>query len=136
MAKYGVWMLESLVLTYCSKGGSSQGVRTFVQDLLPAFQSRNPQLHIKDYCVPRRHPKAVAQYRNGRSKPVCLKNMDAAGVMETISWMRSSHGRGQEYKVVRSRQLSRQPSIQGRWSVDTFASQLEARNARQSASLS
>ncbi len=27
MAKYGVWMLEKLILQYCGRGGSSAGMR-------------------------------------------------------------------------------------------------------------
>lgn len=66
---------------------------------------------------------------NGRSKPICVKNMSVEEVQEQIDWLRNSHGRGQEYKVVRVRQLSRNPSIQGAWSIDTFASQLREANA-------
>lgn len=67
---------------------------------------------------------------NGRSKPVCVKNMAPKEIMEHVGWLRNSHGRGQEYQVVRSRHLSRAGSIQGQWGVDTFASQLEATNRR------
>lgn len=66
---------------------------------------------------------------NGRSKPICVKNMSVEEVQEQVDWLRNSHGRGQEYKVVRIRQLSRNPSIQGAWSIDTFASQLREANA-------
>jgi large subunit ribosomal protein L43 len=67
---------------------------------------------------------------NGRSKPIDVKNLDSGEIAEHVSWLRSSHGRGQDYKVTRARHLSRNPSIQGMWNVDTFAAQLEQRNAR------
>lgn len=72
----------------------------------------------------------VALYRNGRSKPVCVKNLAPADIVEHVNWLRNSHGRGQEYQVVRSRHLTRSPSIQGQWTVNTFASQLELETQR------
>nr|7PKT_F Chain F, mL43 [Chlamydomonas reinhardtii] len=137
MSKYGVWMLESLVIKYCDIGGSSRGMRLFLDEALPALRQQNPQLGVQQVLQRFRHPKLVAVYRNGRTKPVCVKNLAPAEIMEHIGWLRNSHGRGQEYQVVRSRHLSRSPSIQGTWSVDTFASQLErvneARRAREAA---
>lgn len=66
---------------------------------------------------------------NGRAKPVDVKNLSAQDIEEHVTWLRTSHGRDQDYKVTRSRHLSRNPSIQGMWTVDTFASQLARRNA-------
>lgn len=66
---------------------------------------------------------------NGRSKPICVKNQEPGRIMEHAGWLRSSHGRGQDYTVVRSRHLTRNPSIQGGWAVDTFAEQLARVNA-------
>ena len=61
---------------------------------------------------------------------MCLKNLTPEEISEHIAWMRSSHGRGQEYQVVASRHLSQNSSIQGRWTTATFRPQVEARMAR------
>ncbi|KAG2502079.1 hypothetical protein HYH03_000572 [Edaphochlamys debaryana] len=133
MSKYGVWMLESLIVKYCDIGGSSRGMRLFLKEALPAFREQNPQLAVEEQVRRYRHPQLVGLYRNGRSKPVCVKNLSPAEIMEHVGWLRNSHGRGQEYRVVRSRHLSRSPSVQGVWSVDTFSAQLERENARREA---
>lgn len=65
---------------------------------------------------------------NGQSKPVDVKNLDASQIEQHVSWLRSSHGRSQDYKVTSGRHLTRNPSIQGMWTVDTFAAQLQRRN--------
>ncbi len=39
---------------------------------------------------------------NGRSKPVCVKNLAPADIVEHVNWLRNSHGRGQEYQVGRA----------------------------------
>eukprot|EP00798_Chlamydomonas_sp_ICE-L_P019133 gene19133-25740_t len=124
MAKYGVWMLETLVLKYCDHGGSSTGLRAFIKEQLPAFKEKNPQLILEEILRHGRHPQVVACYKNGRSKPICMKNKSPEEIEEEISWLRNSHGRSMEYRVVRCRQLSRNPSIQGKWSGSTFASEL------------
>lgn len=130
MAKYGTWMLERLILKYCDIGGSSRGMRLFASEVLPQFRERNPQLAVEEVVRRHRHPMLVALYRNGRSKPVCVKNLAPADIVEHVNWLRNSHGRGQEYQVVRSRHLTRSPSIQGQWTVNTFASQLELETQR------
>uniref|UniRef100_A0A7S0RL48 Large ribosomal subunit protein mL43 n=1 Tax=Chlamydomonas leiostraca TaxID=1034604 RepID=A0A7S0RL48_9CHLO len=130
MAKYGVFMLEKLVLQYCPSGGSSRGMRAFVQHMLPALEEAQPQIECQAKTVSGRHPFLIAYYRNGRSKPVCVKNADPAAIQDAVYWLRSSHGRGQDDKVVSRRLVSRNPSVQGPHSGHTFASELEAENAR------
>ncbi len=76
-------------------------------------------------------PHAASAAGNGRAKPIDVKNLSSKEIEEHVMWLRNSHGRDQEYKVTRSRHLSRNPSIQGMWTVDTFAAQLERRNAKQ-----
>ncbi|PNH03404.1 54S ribosomal protein L51, mitochondrial [Tetrabaena socialis] len=133
MSKYGVWMLETLVIKYCDIGGSSRGMRLFLDEALPALKQQNPQLGVEEVVRRHRHPMVVALYRTGRSKPVCVKNLAPRDIMDHIMWLRNSHGRGQEYQVVRSRHLTRSPSIQGQWSVNTFAAELEQETARRAA---
>ncbi|GLC40963.1 hypothetical protein PLESTM_001136000 [Pleodorina starrii] len=110
--------------------GFSPTERLFLSESLPAFQALNPQLEVEEVLRRYRHPMLVGLYRNGRSKPICVKNKAPKEILEHIAWLRNSHGRGMEYHVVRSRHLSRNPSIQGQWTGSTFASQLEAENQR------
>lgn len=81
MAKYGVLMLEKLVLQYCPKDGSSSGMRcakrpgvnqlgadlqcmprVFLSELLPAIKAKYTQLEIQAVIKHSRHPKAIGFY--------------------------------------------------------------------------
>ncbi|KAJ9534450.1 hypothetical protein QJQ45_016147 [Haematococcus lacustris] len=129
MAKYGVWMLERLLLRYSRTDGSSRGMRVFVEELLPELRQSHPELLFPIHTA-RGHPFLVAYYRNGRCKPVCVRNLDPAAIQDHVYWLRNSHGRGQTDYVIGKRQLSRNPSIQGVWTGSTFATELEKENTR------
>ncbi|KAJ9534583.1 hypothetical protein QJQ45_022174, partial [Haematococcus lacustris] len=94
MAKYGVWMLERLLLRYSRTDGSSRGMRVFVEELLPQLRQSHPELLFPIHTA-RGHPFLVAYYRNGRCKPVCVRNLDPAAIQDHVYWLRNSHGRGQ-----------------------------------------
>lgn len=46
MARRGVWELQELLIKYSLDGGSSCGVREFVEQGLVSFAQRNPQISI------------------------------------------------------------------------------------------
>lgn len=46
MARRGVWELQELLIKYSLDGGSSRGVREFVETGLVSFAKRNPQISI------------------------------------------------------------------------------------------
>ena len=47
MAKRGVWALRELTLHYCKNGGSSRGVRHFIETGLADFARQNPQIQCR-----------------------------------------------------------------------------------------
>lgn len=47
MARNGVWELKDILLRYCPNGGSSRGVRDFVERDLLSFAGKNPQVQFK-----------------------------------------------------------------------------------------
>mmetsp|Transcript_10512 Transcript_10512/g.28774 ORF Transcript_10512/g.28774 Transcript_10512/m.28774 type:complete len:142 (+) Transcript_10512:1343-1768(+) len=131
MSKYGVFSLSKLVLQYSRNGGSSRGLRAYIETSLPKLKADNPQLNLSCSGLnnPAVHPQLYAAYRNGRRKSVCVKNYQPAEIHTAIHWLKDSHGRGQEDKVISKRQLSRNPSIQGMWSPAAFPEVLQHTNA-------
>ncbi|KAL6645608.1 hypothetical protein ACP70R_017216 [Stipagrostis hirtigluma subsp. patula] len=63
MALRGVWQLQKLVVNYCDWGGSSRGIRAFMEAHLPAFKENNPQLEVVTELVRGQHPNLKGIYR-------------------------------------------------------------------------
>jgi large subunit ribosomal protein L43 len=61
MARRGVWELKELLLRYSRTGGSSRGVREFVEHDLVNFARENPQINIQT-SFRNSHPFVVGEY--------------------------------------------------------------------------
>ncbi|XP_044348094.1 uncharacterized protein [Triticum aestivum] len=63
MALRGVWQLQKLVVNFCDWGGSSKGIRAFMESHLPAIKEKNPQLEVVTQLVRGQHPNLKGIYR-------------------------------------------------------------------------
>lgn len=61
MARRGVWELRNLTIRYSSAGGSSRGVREYVEKDLLGFAKKNPQISIET-ILQSGHPAVCADY--------------------------------------------------------------------------
>jgi hypothetical protein len=61
MARRGVWELQEILLRYSRTGGSSRGVREFVEHDLVGFARDNPQIKIET-SFRNSHPFVVGSY--------------------------------------------------------------------------
>ncbi|KAJ8562583.1 hypothetical protein K7X08_031035 [Anisodus acutangulus] len=115
MALRGVWQLKKLVVSYCNWGGSSRGIRAFMESELPAFKQKNPQLEVVTELNRGQHPFLKGLYKNKNERVVCVKNLSQDEVLEAATKLRNSLGR----KVVKlkTRHVTKQPSVQGTWST-------------------
>ncbi|CAN7128733.1 unnamed protein product [Brassica rapa subsp. narinosa] len=115
MALRGVWQLQKLVVSYCNWGGSSRGIRAFMESELPALIEKNPQLEVATELSRGQHPYLKGIYRNRNERVVCVKNMDPEQVLLNATRLRNSLGR----KVVklRTRHVTKHPSVQGTWTT-------------------
>ncbi|CAG9466365.1 unnamed protein product [Pedinophyceae sp. YPF-701] len=131
MSRYGVMECNKIVLRYSRQGGSSKGVREFLQLGLEAYRERFPDVPIETKEVNHMavHPTASADYRNGRKQVISLRNNSVAEVVQHVYFLRSTWGnrvqgvgvsRSSFFAGVKKRVHSENKSIQGQWTPDTF----------------
>ena len=116
MATRGINQLKKLSIRYCEHGGSSDAVRTYLQQSPHLINFANENPHISIVVKPRngRHPYIQGEYVTGQSKQICVKNTAEKRIKEVISALRNTSGR----KIVRLGGLAVRgdcPSIQGVW---------------------
>ncbi|KAM7440505.1 39S ribosomal protein L43 [Porites harrisoni] len=105
--------LQRLVLNYCQRGGSSRGIREYIDKNVVEFAKNNPEVTIYVRERNGKHPRIVANFINGNSKIVEVKNKTPEEIKEWVERLRNESG----VKLQKIRQFwhTENPSIQGTW---------------------
>eukprot|EP00118_Oscarella_pearsei_P018921 m.197631 g.197631 ORF g.197631 m.197631 type:complete len:142 (+) comp39548_c0_seq15:527-952(+) len=116
-----VRQLKRLTLQYCKNGGSSRGIREYVDKEVDEFVTCNPEVAVYVRERPRRHPRLVGEFLNGNSRVVSVKNFDVNHIKKQVASLRDMSG----VKPVKLNKWwhTDNPSVQGTWTPFLLKSQ-------------
>ncbi|KAI9731026.1 MAG: 39S ribosomal protein L51, mitochondrial [Cirrosporium novae-zelandiae] len=112
----GAFILQCKQLNfyYCDWAGSSKGMNAFLKYTLPQFAAKHPQIEIRVSPRPNRHPVVKGYYINGRSKAVCVRNLEKEQILKKVELLRDASG--EKLKHVTKPVRSYNESVRGIWS--------------------
>jgi len=118
MARYGGWTMRKLTVAYCEFSGSSRGAREFVETMLPAFKQKFPQYEVATEIRKGKHPYVRGDYVKGIPRIVGVKNLPVDEIEFHVKNLRRHTN--DKATHLKKRVLTKTPSIQGKWTIDTF----------------
>jgi len=113
MSKNGIWQLKKVNLVFCSKSRSSSGMRLLIKNDLEKIRNLYPQVTFETIERKMKRPYMLAEYANGRVKPIGVQYMETKDLQEIINKFRNQSG-NKAYELG-PRVLTKKPSIQGLW---------------------
>ncbi|EPQ26848.1 uncharacterized protein PFL1_05483 [Pseudozyma flocculosa PF-1] len=108
--------LRKLVIEYCESNPSSAGTRQFLRSTVPAWARSHPSVEVVVRQRPSLHPVLRGFYANGRSKEICVKNLEGNGVEATLKKLRDDSG-AKTKSLKRIPVESKAESARGIWSA-------------------
>ena len=120
MCTRGVWQLRTLLFQFSEHGGSSRGVREYMEKLLVPFAEANPQIQIAVSMKTNHHPFVRGWYVKDSPKRLSLTNLSAAQVAERVQFLRDVRPVGLSKSAKPFRDT---PSIQGTWELGQLLDQ-------------
>eukprot|EP01027_Heterolobosea_sp_BB2_P003104 GEZU01004701.1.p2 GENE.GEZU01004701.1~~GEZU01004701.1.p2 ORF type:complete len:151 (+),score=20.81 GEZU01004701.1:48-455(+) len=118
MSRNGVFQLRKIIINYCDIGGSSRGVREYINTELFKFAEKNPQIQFEVKLRRGHHPYVAGEYVHGKVHTHPLQNVSAETVAEKLLMLRNQWGT--KAKKMLYGKKTRNPSIQGEWNPLLF----------------
>ena len=107
---------KRLSLHYCDWAGSSRGMNAYLtSSLFPSLARQNPSIEIQVSPRPNRHPTLIAQYVNGRTKAICVRNLEPFNIHQKAQVLVQSSG-AQNRKIRGKNVVSGNENVRGMWS--------------------
>lgn len=109
-----VLQCKKMDIHYSDWAGSSKGMNGFIKSLLPKFAAANPQIEFVVSPRPAKHPILMGHYINGRTKAICVRNMEPLEILKKAELLRDASG--EKPQKFRKPVTSTNPSVRGVWS--------------------
>lgn len=87
-----------------------------MENNLPAFKESNPQLEVVTELNRGQHPHLKGLYQNKNERVVCVKNMTPEDIQLHATRLRNALGR--KVLKLKTRHVTKHPSVQGTWTTD------------------
>ncbi|KAK9462375.1 mitochondrial 54S ribosomal protein mL43 [Lipomyces oligophaga] len=83
---------KRITFRFCNHSASSAGMREFLHKNLAQFAADNRGIEI---LVKQQHghPVVIGEYMNGRTKPICVRNMSVSEISNRAQIVRDSSGK-------------------------------------------
>ncbi|KAG2386668.1 hypothetical protein C9374_002412 [Naegleria lovaniensis] len=114
MSRNGITQLSKVCVYFCDWGGSSKGMRQFLDQTSGAFwelAKASPEVKFVVQLRRGKHPFMKAIYKNGREHAHDCKNMDASEITQKLHNIKSQWG--DKAKKIGAGKLTKNPSVQG-----------------------
>ena len=95
-----------------------RGSRDFVERVLPAFRDKYPQYEVAMEILKGKHPYVKGEYTKGKPKVVGIKNLKVGDIEFHVANLRRHTN--DKATILKGKVLSKTPSIQGKWTPNTF----------------
>jgi hypothetical protein len=113
MSLNGVLQLEKLSLRFCKASGASAGARAIVRDEIERFATETSSARIAAKVVPARAPRLIAEYRDGSSKEIDVKNRSPEEILTVMRRLRDLATA--KRRSFRKPVQTHTPTVQGLW---------------------
>ncbi|SCU97183.1 LAFA_0G10220g1_1 [Lachancea sp. 'fantastica'] len=111
-----IFPCKKIVLQYCNWGGSSQGMRNFLNSKrLNLLARKYPDIEF-NVIKQSGHPLVRAHYTNGREKVICVRNLNIDNVENKLKSLKDSSGEILHHRVSNDYVDSLNSSVRGVWS--------------------
>ncbi|EKG16861.1 hypothetical protein MPH_05842 [Macrophomina phaseolina MS6] len=100
---------------YCDWAGSSKGMKSFLEHKLAAFAKANPSIEITVSPRPRKEPVIKGHYINGRTKAICVRNLEKEQILQKAQLLRDASGE-RNRRTINKPVKSLNESVRGIWS--------------------
>ncbi|GAM34595.1 ribosomal protein, mitochondrial [Talaromyces pinophilus] len=112
----GAFILQCkrLDFSYCDWAGSSKGMLAFLKEDLPAFARANPQIEIRVFPRPTKHPFVRGHFINGNEKAISVRNFKPDEILEKVNLLKQASG--EKSKRQKKPVTSLNESVRGIWS--------------------
>jgi len=114
MSRSGVWQLKKINIHFCNLCRSSSGVRSLIKNDLEKVKNSYPQVTFEMHERKNRRPFILAEYVNGRTKPIGVHYKSAKEMLQIFTKLRNEWGN--KPPTLNKRVISEKVSIQGMWS--------------------